>query len=392
MPHSPPKTIDELGDGLREFFREHVAPQSQRMDEQETTPRDLIASLEGQGCLSGLIPAEHGGRGWNIHEFGMICEEIGRVSMSLLSLVTVHAMTAQAIGQWGTEAQRRIWLPLLASGDCLGAFALTEPLIGCDAQHIQLEALEESEGFRLSGAKKWISYGQLAGVILVFAQCAGRTIALLVPGDAAGLSIKPLRGLLGFRASMMAELVFDGVLVPPDRVVGRVGFGVSHVAMAALDLGRYAIARGSVGLAAMCLEASVEYAIHREQFGVPLSSHQLIQKMLADMATQVAAARALCLEAARLRDAGSPDSIIETSKAKYFASQTAVRAAADALQLHGAHGCGPDSPVQRYYRDAKLTEIIEGSSQMQQLMIAQDLTRKHRRNVPAPFPRSSARA
>jgi glutaryl-CoA dehydrogenase (non-decarboxylating) len=220
-------------------------------------------------------------------------------------------------------------------------------------------------------------------VILVFAQCAGKTIALLVPGDAEGLSVRPLKGLLGFRASMMAELIIDGVFVPHEGVVGRAGFGVSHVALAALDLGRYAIARGSVGLAAMCLEVSVEYATHRIQFGVPLSSHQLIQRMLADMATQVSAARALCLEAASLRESGSPDSIIETSKAKYFASQTAVNAANHALQIQGAHGCGPDSPVQRYYRDAKITEIIEGSSQMQQIMIAQDLVRKQQRRAHA---------
>jgi alkylation response protein AidB-like acyl-CoA dehydrogenase len=137
-------------DDLRPFLRDHIAPRCQQMEEQETTPLDLIQSLGSRGCLAGLIPVEHRGRGWNIHEFGTLCEEIGRISMSLLSLVTVHAMAAQAIGQWGTEAQRKLWLPRLASGECLGAFALTEALVGCDAQHIQLEARQESDGFRLT--------------------------------------------------------------------------------------------------------------------------------------------------------------------------------------------------------------------------------------------------
>jgi alkylation response protein AidB-like acyl-CoA dehydrogenase len=277
-------------------------------------------------------------------------------------------MVCRGILRWGSKGQKESWLPRLARGEVLGAFALSEPGAGSDATGIRTKAVEMDGGYALDGTKKWITYGQIADLFLLFAQLDGKPTAFLVERGTPGLTVTPLRGILGTRASMLAELELAGART--ENMVGRPGFGVSHVVGAALDQGRYSVACGSVGIAQACLDACLAYARERQQFGQPLFEHQLIRAMLSDMITNVRAARLLCMRAGYLRDIGDPGAIAETSVAKHFASATAMRSATDAVQIHGANGCHEDFPVSRYFRDAKVMEIIEGSTQIQQSTIA----------------------
>ena len=221
----------------------------------------------------------------------------------------------------------------------------------------------------LDGHKKWTTFGQLAGLFLVLAQCEGKPTAFLVERESPGLAVRPLQGVWGTRASMLAELTFAGCRVPRESLLGRIGFGLSHVLAAALEHGRYSVAWGAVGIGQACLDACRSYTAERRQFGVPLADHQLIRRMLTDMIVDVRAARLLCLRAGWLRDQRDPGAFMETMAAKYFASTMAVRAANDAVQVHGANGFSDDYPVGRYLRDAKVTEIIEGSTQIQQITL-----------------------
>jgi len=354
------------------FVSEHIVPFANDWDNNETFPREAVAKIAKEGILGAIIPKQFGGQEMDPITFGILCEEFGKGSISLISLLTVHGMVSQSILKWGTDQQKEKFLPKLASGEILSAFALSEPNVGSDPKSVETVATQDSNGdFILNGRKKWISCGQIADLYLVVAQVDTKPTAFLLDRKTLGLDVKPITGLYGFRSAMLAELIFDNCKVKSSDMLGRVGFGFSHVANAALDHGRYCVGWGCVGLGQACLDASLSYTSKRKQFGAYLRKHQLIQKMIADMATNVRAARALCLQAGNLKQMGEPDLIMETSIAKYFASKMALNAANDAVQIHGANGCGSEYPVQRYLRDAKITEIIEGSSQIQQIIISQ---------------------
>ena len=356
--------------GFRDFVEAEVVPRADEYDRREHFPPDLIREVARRGYLGALVPGEYGGGGMSMLTFGLLNEELGRGCSSLRSLLTVHSMVAVTVARWGTRRQKERWAAALASGEVVGAFALTEANVGSDARSVETSAEPDGDSYVLNGGKRWITFGQVADLFLVFAQSAGKPVAFLVERQSPGLSAEPTTNLLGTRASMAAELTFRDCRVPAENVVGKPGFGFTHVASAALDCGRYSVAWGCVGLARACVEASVGYASRRRQFGSRLIEHQLIQQKVSDMITGLKAARLLCLHAGSLRDAGDPAAITETSVAKYFASVAASRAAADAVQIHGANGCGGEYPVGRYFRDAKVMEIIEGSTQMQQINIA----------------------
>ncbi|WP_280189859.1 acyl-CoA dehydrogenase family protein [Delftia sp. PS-11] len=356
--------------GFRRFMDEHVAPFADEFDRREETPAALVAELARCGQLGGLVPPQYGGAGMDAITWGLLCEEVGRASGSLLSLFTVHGMVAQAVQKWGTAQQREQWLPRLASGASIGAFGLTEPGAGSDASHGSSTAVQDGDDWVLNGEKCWISFAQIATLFLIVAQVEGKLTAFLVERDTPGLQIEPLSGMSGFRSAMLGRILLKDCRIPAANLVGRVGFGFSHVAGTALDHGRYSIAWGCVGLSQAALDASLAYAGQRKTFGVPLVEHQLIQGMLADMITEVRAARLLCLHASALKEARDPALIMETSIAKYFASRTANLVAGHAVQIHGAQGCTDRSPVQRYLRDAKIMDIIEGSNQIQQILIS----------------------
>ena len=355
---------------FREFVNQHIAPTAAEYDRRQETPKDLVQTMADEGCLGGMIPEQYGGGGMDALSWGIMCEEVSNASASLLSLLTVHTMVIQALLKWGSEEQRRQWLPRMASGEIIGGFGLTEIKTGSDARNAKTIAVADGNEYILNGRKRWISFGQFAGLFLILAQVEGKPTAFLVERERDGFTTEPITGMLGFRSAMLAELRMDDCRIPAENLIGRPGFGFSHVMGTALDQGRYCIAWGCLGLIRGCVDASLAYTNEREQFGVSIKEHQLIQEMIAEMITQAQAARMLCYNAAFLKESGDPSLIMETSMAKYFASRAALKAAGDAVQIHGANGCSDQYPVERYFRDAKIMEIIEGSNQMQQIIIS----------------------
>lgn len=358
-------------EGFRTFVDRAVVPFAGEWDRTERTPAEVIGRVAEAGYLGALLPREAGGAGMDTATFGVLNEELGRGCSSLRSLLTVHSMASWAVHRWGSAAQKERWLGPLARGETIGAFALSEPGAGSDVNGIETEAVPDGDGYRLHGRKKWTTYGQIAGLFLVFAKVAGKPIALLVERDTPGLTVQPLRGVTGTRASMLAELHFDGCHVPRSSRIGGPGFGTG-VALSVLEVGRLSVASGCVGIIQACLEASLAYASGRVQFGAPIREHQLVQRMVTNMATDLRAARLLCRHAAELRDAGDPAAPGEIFVAKYFASTAATRAALDAVQIHGANGITEEFPVERYLRDTRVMEVIEGSTQIQQVTIARN--------------------
>ncbi|BFH67876.1 acyl-CoA dehydrogenase [Paenibacillus dendritiformis] len=355
---------------FREFADDAVVPYAAQNDREERLDPELIERVKERGYLGSMLPQEYGGMGWDWVTIGLLNEEIGRGCSSLRSLLTVHGMVALALLRWGSEEQRSRWLPKMAAGEVIGAFALTEPEVGSDAKNVQSVAAASDDNYVINGRKKWITMGQIADLYLIFAKCEGKPTAFLVERGTPGFSADPITGMLGARASMLAELHLADCIIRQENMVGSVGTGLSHVALHCLDYGRYTVACGCVGLGQACLEQSVRYSRQRKQFGKALRENQLIQKMITEMAVNVKAARLLCYHAGYLKDVMDPDSIMETWTAKYFASKMVNQAASDAVQIHGANGCSHDYPVERYMRDARINEIIEGTSQMHEMLIA----------------------
>ncbi len=355
---------------FKTFVDEQVAPFANEFDRNELMPDKLIRSLCRNAYLGAVAPEEYGGKAMDALTWGLLCEEIGRGSASLLSLLTVHSMVIQALVKWGSDEQRKKWLSKLASGEVIAAFGLTEPEVGSNAGSVQTEAVADGNDYIIKGKKCWISFGQIADLFLVFTQVEGKSTAFLLERSTDGFNTEAINGMLGFRSAMLAELTINDCRTPSENIVGAIGFGFSHVAGTALDHGRYCIGWGGLGLLQGCVDACLEYTGHRKQFGTFIKNHQLVQEMIADMIVHTKAARLMCYHAAFLKDRGDSSLIMETSIAKYFTSRVAVKAALDAVQIHGANGCSDDYPVARYLRDAKTLEIIEGSNQMQQLIIS----------------------
>jgi glutaryl-CoA dehydrogenase (non-decarboxylating) len=356
-------------DEFRDFVAAEILPHADRWDREAAISRQVIDALRARDYLGSNVAGKFGGVGRDMITYGLLTEEVARGCSSVRSLLTVNDMVAHAIQRWGSAEQRQRFLPALARGRMLAALALSEPNAGSDAGSVETTAVDSSGGWVLNGHKKWTTFGQIAGLFLVLAQFEGQPTAFLVEREAAGLTVRPLQGVWGTRASQLAELTFEECCIPRGNLIGRIGFGLSHVVGAALDHGRYSVAWGAVGIGQASLDACRRYTAERRQFGVPLADHQLIRRLLTDMIVNVRAARLLCLRAGWLRDQRDPGAQMETMAAKYFASTTAVRAANDAVQIHGANGMSDEFPVGRYLRDAKVTEIIEGSTQIQQIAL-----------------------
>jgi alkylation response protein AidB-like acyl-CoA dehydrogenase len=356
-------------DEFRAFAAAEIAPHAGAWDRASAVPASLIDRLRERGYLGSNVPVEHGGIGRDMITYGLLTEEIGKACSSVRSLLTVHDMVAHAIRRWGSPGQRERYLPRLAKGELLGALALSEPNAGSDAKAVETQATQDGDVWVLNGRKKWTTFGQIANLFLVLAQSGGQATAFLVERDFPGVAVKPLGGITGTRASLLAEIFFDDCRVPKENLIGRPGFGLSAVVSTALEHGRYSVAWGSVGVGQACLDASRAYAAERRQGGGPIADHQLIRRLLTDMIAEVRAARLLCLRAGWLRDQGDPGAAGEIMVAKYYASTMAVRAANTAVTIHGANGCSEDYPVERYLRDSRVLEIIEGSTQIQQINI-----------------------
>ncbi len=365
-------TKEQLEDqaAFQVFVDEEIVPYAAKNDLEERIPPEVIKKLADRGYLGSMIPKEYGGMDMDMITIGLLNEEVGRGCSSVRGLLTVHGMVALAILRWGTKEQREYWLPQMASGEIIGAFGLTEPNVGSDAKSIETAAVYEAGSYILNGRKKWTTMGQIADIYLIFAKCEDKPTAFIVEKGSSGFSASPITGLIGSRASMIAELFMEDCRIPEKNLVGRIGTGLSHVALFSLDYGRYTIAWGCVGLGQACLDESLKYSRKRKQFGGPLRQNQLIQKMITEMVVNIKAARLMCLNAGYLKEIGDPDSIMETWNAKYFASTVINKIASDAVQIHGANGCCREYPVERYYRDARVNEIIEGTTQMHEVLIA----------------------
>lgn len=364
---------------FRSFASRHIAPYADEFDRQERIPGEVVEKIAAEGLLGSILPGQWGGRGLDMMTYGLLNEEIGRACSSVRSLLTVHDMVAFAILKWGGSQQREWWLRRMARGEVIGAFAVTEAAVGSDPKSVETTARSVDECYVLNGEKKWISFGQIADLFLVLTTCDGRPTTFLVERDRPGVSVRPISGMLGTRASMLALVTFENCEIPKTNLLGRVGFGLLSAIATALGLGRYSVAWGCVGIAQACLEACITYTSRRRQNGVLIGKYQLIQEMMSNMMTDTRAARLLCCQAGYLKDTADPDEIMATFMAKYFGSKTAMKAALDAVQIHGANGCGGDFPVQRYLRDAKVMEIIEGSHQIQQITIADFGYQEHAR-------------
>jgi alkylation response protein AidB-like acyl-CoA dehydrogenase len=354
----------------RRFTDEHIVGVADRFDRAGRVPDDLLLLLSEAGLWAPFLPSSMGGRDVSFTELGGIHEEIGRGCSSIRSLLTVHTMLAWTVNRWGTPAQRDRWLPPLAAGELIGAVAITEPGAGSDTANLSATATRTPDGWRLSGTKKWITGGQRADLFLVYARTDHGLGAFLVPRTAPGIEVEPIGEILGTRASMLATIRLRDAEVDADAMVGPDSFMSGMVLTGMLDIGRFSVAAGSLGIIQACLDASSRYTSSRTVGGVRLRDLQLTQAKVSDMVTDAAAARLLVDRAGRLKDAGDPETIIATWIAKYFASTAAARHASAAVQIHGANGCGPDYPVARLYRDAKVMEIIEASTEIQQITIA----------------------
>jgi alkylation response protein AidB-like acyl-CoA dehydrogenase len=353
------------------FASREVMPAAEQWDREQKLPSAVIAAMADRGYLGCCVPGEYGGQGLDTVTFGALNEAIGRGSSALTGVLTVQAMVSMTLLKWGTAEQKRRWLPALCRGEVLGAFALTEPDAGSALRALGTRFTAEGEGapLRLSGTKRWISCAQFAGFLLVFGNLDQRSVACIVPIESRGVRVEPITDLTGFRAAGLAQIRFDDVEVPLENVVGKPGFGLSHVAPVGLHYGRISTACSASGLLRGCLEASVAYCATRKIGNKTVGELGMIKTLIARMGTDLEAASALCYNACRADDERLPEAYEKTLMAKYFASRAVVRAASDAVQIQGASGCHASSPVSRYYRDAKIMEIIEGTTQVHEKML-----------------------
>jgi butyryl-CoA dehydrogenase len=362
----------------RAFTDNEIVERARENDRNEHFDLELVEKIAAQGYLGAIVPREYGGAGLDYLTYGLIVEEVGRGDSAMRTVVSVQtSLVCSALVRWGTEEQKQHYLPKLCSGEWLGCFGLTEPDTGSDAANQRTRATKTDSGWVINGAKMFISMGNYARLALVFAQTdpglAHRGLAcFLVDTDQPGYQPRPVHHKLGLRGSDTAEISLTDVEVPDDAILGEIGDGFK-VAMSSLDSGRYSVAAGCVGICQGCLDASIRYSKERQQFGRPIASFQLVQEMLADMALETEAARMLVWRAGYLKDTGKPNTT-ETSVAKLYATEAAVKCANAAIQVHGGSGYVDDYPVERYLRDARVTTLYEGTSQIQKLIIGRALT------------------
>lgn len=358
----------------RKFADEYIIPVARDNDINERFPGDIIERMGDLGLLGGPIPVEYGGAGLDYISHALVTEEIGKACSSVRTTISVQiSLVELSLASWGTEEQKRRYLPAMCSGKLIGCFGLTEPNAGSDPSGMETSAVADGDHWVLNGHKIWISNGGVAGLAIVFAQTdksmGNRGIgAFLVDRVTPGFSTRDMHGKLGLRASNTGELILEDCRIPKDQLLGKVGEGFK-VAMSALDNGRYSVAAGCVGIGQGCVDASVRYAKERKQFGRAIGSFQLVQDLIARMIVDTEAARLLVFRAGHLKNQGRRCTR-EISMAKYFASEAAVRCALDAIQVHGSYGYSNEYPVERYLRDAKVATIYEGTSQIQKLLIA----------------------
>ncbi len=369
-----------LRESVREFSLKEIAPRVKEMDEKKEIPEDLLRKIAEMGYLGIIFPPEYGGAGLSYIDYCIILEEISKVDPSIgLTIAAHNSLCSNHIYLFGNEEQKRKYLTRLAKGETLGAWALTEPTAGSDAGSIKTTARKEGNKWILNGTKVFCTNGSTSDIIVVMAvsdKSKGKRgiSAFIVEKGTKGFYPGKREDKLGVRASDTSELIFEDAEVPEENLLGEEGRGY-HDALTVLDGGRVSIAAFSLGIAVGALEAAIKYSKERVQFGQPISNFQAIQWMLAEMATEVDAARLLTLRSAQLKDK-KLDAIKESSMAKYYASEVAVKCANLAVQIFGGYGFTKDFPVEKFYRDSKIATIGEGTSEIQKLIIAKEVLGK----------------
>ena len=367
-----------IKDTAREFTDKEIVVQSRENARNHHFDLEIVRKLANQGYLGAIVPPQYGGAGLDYLSYGLVVEEIGRGCSSVRTVVSVQtSLVCSAFLRWGSEEQKKHYLPKLCSGEWLGCFGLTEPDTGSDAANQKTRATRTDSGWVINGAKMWISMGNYARVALIFAQTdpslGHKGVAcFLVDTEHPGYKPATIEHKMGLHASDTASISLEDVEVPADAMLGGVGDGFK-VAMSSLDSGRYSVAAGCVGICQGCVEESVKYAKEREQFGRPIASFQFVQAMIADMVLKTDASRMLTWRAGWLKDQGRPNTT-ETSIAKLHATEAAVECANTAIQVHGGAGYVDDHPVERYFRDVRVTTLYEGTSQIQKLIIGRAMT------------------
>ncbi|WP_328867601.1 acyl-CoA dehydrogenase family protein [Streptomyces sp. NBC_00304] len=362
----------------KDFVARDIAPHVVEWDRAESVDKSIVKKLGSLGFLGLTVPEEYGGSGGDHLAYCLVTEELGRGDSSVRGIVSVSlGLVAKTIAAWGDEEQKRQWLPRLASGDAVGCFGLTEPGTGSDAGNLTTRAVRDGGDYVINGSKMFITNGTWADVVLLFARTNDTPghkgiSAFLVPADTPGLTRRTIHGKLGLRGQATAEVVLEDVRVPATTLIGPEGKGFS-IAMSALAKGRMSVAAGCVGIAQAALDAAVGYAGEREQFGKAIAGYQLVQELISDIAVDVDAARLLTWRVADLIDRGQ-EFATAASKAKLFASEAAVRAANNALQVFGGYGYIDEYPVGKLLRDARVMTLYEGTSQIQKLIIGRALT------------------
>lgn len=359
------------------FAEEVLRPQASKIDKQGYLPVEIIQEMGRKGFLGAIFPKEYGGLELDLLSYGKLTEIIGKASCAARTVLTVHtSLVGETLLKIGNDYQKEKYLRDIVKGKKIGCFALSEPNVGTDANSVQTTYRENENSFILTGHKKWISLSCIADLFLVIANGENGMCAFIVEKKMPGITLKPIEGLMAGRGTYIGEIEFDEVEVPKENLVGRKGSGFNFVANTALFYGRYSIAWAGLGLAQAALEEMVTYARTRKQFGTKIGEFQLIQGIIADSVTKVHAGRALCNQIGELRNTNT-DAVMETNLAKYYTSKIAMEVTTNAIQVLGGNGCCDKYPLERLFREAKVLEIIEGSSQIQQVMLAKYGMRKY---------------
>lgn len=372
-----PKNMHDI---FSNFVENNIQPFASQWEKNESIPMNVINKCIEQGFLGCTIPEVYGGNGWDSSTYGLFIESVAKSSTSFSGLFNVHTMVMQTLLKWGTEEQKKNWLPKLCKGEKLGAFALTEPDAGSDIRGIKTKMSDDNENLIINGEKRWITFGALADVVLVFGKFENqrdKEIACLVEKGTKGFDVIPISNMLGFKAGHLAVLEFNNCVVSKKNIIAKPSFAFSHIAPYALEYGRIAVAYTALGILKGCLEYCCEYVLKRETFDSKLVERSTIKEMITKMGVDLEAATHLCINATKVKDMNDPNSSEKVMLAKYFTTRAASLHTNNAVQILGAVGCNENHPVSRYYRDSKVLEIIEGTNQIHEMILGNSFVKKY---------------
>jgi butyryl-CoA dehydrogenase len=382
MATTDPQLADELIENLRNWVTKEVLPVASDYEHADEFPEPLVADMRAMGLFGATIPEAYGGLDLDVSTYARVIEELAAGWMSLSGVLNTHMIAATLIKRFGTDEQKQKWLPIMATGEVRGAFSLSEPDAGSDTKALRCKATPDGDTYTIDGTKMWVTNGERAGIVALAARAPEGITCFIVekePGPVfEGISVSKQIGKLGYKGLETVEMVYDGHRVPAANILGGdewLGRGLQLI-LSSLELGRVNVASRAVGVARAAFEAAISYAQQRETFGVPISGHQAIQFKLADMATRVEASRLLVQNAARRLDNGERADV-EAGMAKLFASETALEVATEAMRIHGGYGYTTELPIERYYRDAPLMIIGEGTNEIQRMVIARGLLSRY---------------